>query len=95
MTATHATDESATDRVREYVRFGASPRAAQALVLGAKVRALLDQRVNVSFRDLRAVARPSLRHRLVLSYQAQMDQVTPDDLIDELLAAVPEVMEEV
>jgi MoxR-like ATPase len=88
--ATHPDDGGSPERVRRYVRFGASPRAAQALVLSAKVTALLDGRMNVSFSDLRAVARPSLRHRLVMTYEAQMDRVSADDLVDDLLAVVKE-----
>jgi MoxR-like ATPase len=72
------------------VRFGASPRGAQALVLTAKARALLDGRPNVSADDLRAVALATLRHRLVLGYEATADGVTADDLVADVLAAVKE-----
>ncbi len=88
--ASHADEPTAPERVRQYLRFGASPRAAQAMVLGAKVGALLDGRVNVSFKDLRAVAKGALRHRLILTYQAQMDGVSSDDLVDDILNAVQE-----
>ncbi len=88
--ATHPHHEGAPESVRRYVRFGASPRAAQALVLAAKATALLDERPNVAVTDLRAVAAPALRHRLVLGYEAVADAVTADDLVSAVLDAVPE-----
>ena len=87
--ATHPDNDAATPRVKEYVRFGASPRAAQAMVLGGKAMALADARYNLSGDDVRAVAKLSLRHRLVLGYEAAADGVSPDAIIDELLAAHP------
>jgi MoxR-like ATPase len=87
--ATHPEHVSAPGAIRKYVRFGASPRGAQALVLAGKVRALLDGRPNVAADDLRVLAPAALRHRLVLGYEATADRVTPDDLVDELLEAVP------
>jgi MoxR-like ATPase len=92
--ASHPDVPSAPPRVRQYVRFGASPRAAQGLVLGAKVAAARDGRMNVSFGDLRQIAPFVLRHRLITSYQAQMDRVAPDDLVRDILTAVPDVLEE-
>jgi MoxR-like ATPase len=86
---THPEHPTATGGIRKYVRFGASPRAAQAMVLAAKVRALLDGRPNVAADDVRALAPAALRHRLVLGYEATADRVSADDLIDELLDAVP------
>jgi MoxR-like ATPase len=83
--ATHA-----SEYVRRYVRLGASPRGAQALCLAGRVVALLDGRVNLAFADIRAMARPALRHRIVLSFDAQRQGVTPDAIIDEVLARVPE-----
>ena len=88
--ATHPHHESAPEPLRRYVRFGASPRAAQALVLAAKATALLDDRPNVAAADLRAVAAPALRHRLVLGYEAVADGVSADDLVAAVLDAVPE-----
>jgi MoxR-like ATPase len=88
--ATHPDGPGAPEAVRRYVRFGASPRAAQALVLAAKASALLDQRPNVAAADLRAVAPPALRHRLVLGYEAVADGTTADDLVAAVLDAVPE-----
>jgi MoxR-like ATPase len=72
----------------KYVRFGASPRGAQALILAAKVRALLDGRPSASSDDVRAVAPAALRHRLVVGYEAVADGVSADDLIGHLLDAV-------
>jgi MoxR-like ATPase len=72
------------ESVRRYVRFGASPRGLQTLVLGAKVRALLEGRFNVAFEDLLAVAHPGLRHRIFLQFEAEADDVTADQLIDEI-----------
>ena len=71
-----------------YVRFGASPRAVQALALTAKVRALLAGRFNVAFEDVKASAHPVLRHRLLLSFEAEADGVTSDQLVHQLLETV-------
>jgi MoxR-like ATPase len=88
--ASHADNELAPPDVRRYVRYGASPRAAQAIVLGAKIRALVDGRLNVSFEDVRTVATPALRHRLLLNFEADAAGVTEDDLLTRLLETVPE-----
>jgi MoxR-like ATPase len=79
----------APDFIRQYVSYGASVRAAQALVLGGKARALLQGRAHVSYEDVAALARPVLRHRLILNFQAQSEKVTADHLIEKLVAAVP------
>jgi MoxR-like ATPase len=76
--------------VRRYVRYGVSPRGAQAIVLGAKIRALLEGRLNVAIDDIRAVAYPALRHRLILNFEAEAGGTTPDDVLRSLLAEVPE-----
>ena len=86
--ATHPREAAAPPAIRQYVRHGASPRGLQALVAGAQVRALLEDRFNVAREDLQAVAPPALRHRLILGFEAQADGVTPDRLIDDVLAAV-------
>ena len=83
--ATHPDDPAAPDIVKRYVRYGASPRGLQAMVLGAKVTALLAGRYNVSFEDIQAAARPALRHRLILNFEGQAEGVTPDRLIDAAL----------
>jgi MoxR-like ATPase len=82
-----ATHPNRTDleTVRKYVRFGASPRGLQTLVLAGKVRALLEGRYNVAFDDLVAVARPALRHRIFLKFEAEADDVAADQLIDEIV----------
>ena len=85
---THPGGEGAPDSVRRYVRFGASPRGAQAIVLTAKARALLSGRYNVSTSDIPAVARPSLRHRLILNFEAEADGIQTDSLLDEVLESV-------
>jgi MoxR-like ATPase len=88
--ATHPDQPTSPERIRRYVRFGSSPRGAQALVLAGKVTALLDGRPNVSIADIRAVAPAALRHRLVVGYEATADGVSADDLVSELLSAVSE-----
>ena len=75
--------------VRTYVRFGPSPRAAQAIVLGAKVNALLDGRAHVSFADVADVVLPAVRHRLILNFQAEAENVAAEDVIAEVTSAVP------
>jgi MoxR-like ATPase len=87
--ATHPSNPTAPEGVRRYVRFGASPRAAQAIVLGSKAMALVDGRLNAATEDVRAVAPLALRHRLVLGYEAAADGVDADAIIDELLTAYP------
>ncbi|CAB4585691.1 MAG: AAA domain-containing protein [Actinobacteria bacterium] len=87
--ATHPELPGASGAVVRYVRFGASPRGAQSLVLAGKVRALLDGRPNVSVDDVRAGAAAALRHRLVLGYEASAEGTSADDVLGEVLAAVP------
>ncbi|MEA2682015.1 MAG: MoxR-like ATPase [Chloroflexota bacterium] len=87
VTATHPST-GATERVRRYVRFGASPRGMQSMILAAKVRALMDGRYNVAFDDLQAVARPALRHRVLLNYEAEAAGVDADTVIGDILEAL-------
>jgi MoxR-like ATPase len=87
--ATHPRLEGASPEVRRFVASGASPRGAQALVLGAKARALLSSRAAVSIDDIRAVALPALRHRLVLNFEGEAEGVVRDDLIRGLIESVP------
>jgi MoxR-like ATPase len=87
--ATHPEGDSALDTVKRYVRYGASPRGAQAMVLGGKALALVEGRLNLSGDDVRTVAPLALRHRLVLGYEAVADGIGADDVIDEILAAHP------
>ncbi|MCA1644839.1 MAG: MoxR family ATPase [Chloroflexi bacterium] len=86
--ATHPRESASPPAVRQYVRHGASPRGLQALVAGAQVRALLEDRFNVAREDLQAVALPALRHRLILGFEAQADGITPERLVGDVLAAV-------
>jgi MoxR-like ATPase len=88
--ASHPDQPEAPEAVRRYVRFGASPRGAQALILAAKATALLDGRPNAAATDVRAVAHAALRHRLVLGYEAVADGVSADAVVDDILAAVPD-----
>jgi MoxR-like ATPase len=71
------------------VRHGASPRGLQSLVAGAQVRALLEDRFNVSREDLQEVALPALRHRLILGFEAQADAVAADRIVTDVISAVP------
>jgi MoxR-like ATPase len=86
--ATHPHSEHAPESVREYVAYGASPRGAQALELAAKVRALMDGRLNVDFDDVRAVALPALRHRVLLNFEGSAERVETDTLVADALAGV-------
>jgi MoxR-like ATPase len=88
--ATHPDGPTAPESVKRYVRFGASPRGAQALVLAAKAAALLDGRPNASAHDIRAMAVPALRHRLVLGYEATAAGVSADHVVADVLDAVPD-----
>ncbi len=76
--------EQCTDRVKDYVRFGPGPRGAQSVLLAAKVFALLDNRLNLSYRDIKQALVPALRHRIILNYQAEAEGVTTDQLIQEV-----------
>jgi MoxR-like ATPase len=87
--ATHPDSPAAPERIRTYVRNGASPRGAQAMVLGGKASALMDGRSNVAAEDLWSVAVRCLRHRLVLGYDAIADGVAADELIGDVLDALP------
>jgi len=86
--ATHPDDPGAPDVVRQYVRYGASPRGAQAMILAGKIIALLDNRYNVAFDDIRQAAMPALRHRLILNFEAQAEGMTTDEVIDSVLEQV-------
>jgi MoxR-like ATPase len=88
--STHPEDERRVAAVKQYVRYGASPRGAQSIVLGAKIRALLDGRLNVSYDDVRAVARPALRHRVMLNFEAEAEGASTDDVLTSVIDEVPE-----
>ena len=83
--ATHPQWEQSPDSARRFIRYGASPRGAQALVLGAKVRALTEGRFNVSVEDLRALAAPALRHRIILNFEGEAEGVDTDTLIRQIV----------
>jgi MoxR-like ATPase len=76
--------------VKQYVRYGSSPRGAQALTLGAKATALLDERYNVAYADIQAVAPAALRHRLLLNFEGLAEGITTDEIIRELIATAPQ-----
>lgn len=86
--ATHPEREEAPAQVRSFVRYGASPRGVQALVLGARARALLAGRSQAGYDDIRQVALPALRHRLFLSYEAAAEGLASEAILQQLLAAV-------
>ncbi|MCC6511189.1 MAG: MoxR family ATPase [Pirellulaceae bacterium] len=92
--ATHPEGPLAQDITNQYVRWGSSPRGAQTLALAAKVRALLDGRYNVSFEDIRRVFLPSLRHRVLLNFEAQAEGVEVDQVLLEILQKVAEKSDE-
>jgi MoxR-like ATPase len=85
---TRLTTGDAPDWIKEWLQWGAGPRASQNLVLGAKARALLHDRPYVSAEDIRAVAKPVLRHRLITSFAAEAEGITTETVIDRLLEEV-------
>jgi MoxR-like ATPase len=87
--ATHPNDLQASPLVKKYVRYGVSPRGGQAMMLGAKVTALLAGRYNVAFEDVHAVAPAALRHRLLLNFDGLAEGIRPDDVIAELIQEMP------
>ncbi|MDE6615141.1 MAG: MoxR family ATPase [Lachnospiraceae bacterium] len=89
---THPELESSPDSVKKYFMAGASPRAAQAIFLTAKARALLDGRYNVSFDDVEAVALPALRHRVMAGFEAVSEGVNVDDVLKELIKGLKQVL---
>ncbi len=88
--ATHPENESAAPMTRQYVRYGSSPRGAQAIILAAKLRAILDNRYHVAREDIRAVAPAALRHRLILNFEGQAENIQPDQVIANVLQTVRE-----
>lgn len=82
-------DDSATDIIKKYVNFGASVRGAQFLVLAAKTRALIHQRYHVTFEDVRTLAIPVLRHRVLLNFHAESDRLDPDFVLGKMLENIP------
>jgi len=87
--ATHPKTETAVAVSNQYLRFGSSPRGGQCLLLAGKVRALTQGRFNVSFEDIQAVATPTLRHRLILNFEAEAEGITTDQIVAQILQDVP------
>ncbi len=87
---THPDSEHATDSTRRYVRFGVSPRGVQSLILCAKVRALLAGRYTISCEDIREVAPPALRHRIIRNFEAEAEGITSDSLLKGLMELTKE-----
>lgn len=88
--ATHPDHELAAAATKKYVRYGSSPRGLQALILGAKIRAILDSRYHVSREDLRTMAVPVLRHRLILNFEGQAEGIAADDVIAKIIDGIPQ-----
>jgi MoxR-like ATPase len=86
--ATHPNDADTARSVKEFVRYGASPRGMQAMILAGKIIALLDGRYSVAFDDIRAAAVPALRHRLILNFEAQAEGMTADQVVGDILKAI-------
>ena len=90
VSATHPTGRDVPAVTQQYVRYGASPRGMQTLILAGKILALLDGRYNVAFADLKQAALPALRHRVILNFEAQAEGVTNDDVVRGIIEAVKE-----
>ena len=88
--ATHADNAEATSLARQYVRYGGSPRGVQTMILAAKIRALLEGRFAASVDDIRRVAAPALRHRILLNFEGEAEGVDPDRIIGDILERLPE-----
>jgi MoxR-like ATPase len=86
--STHPDSDLSTDMVKKYVRYGSSPRGAQALILGAKVKALLDGRYNVAVEDIDRIAYPALRHRMILNFEGEAEGIDTDEIIRIILEKV-------
>jgi len=89
--ATRPGTEASTELVSRYVRYGASPRGPQTLVLAAKANALFDGRLAASFEDVKACARQALRHRILFNFEGEAEGITPEQVIDDVLARTPAV----
>jgi MoxR-like ATPase len=87
--ATHPDTEKVPELVARYVRYGGSPRGAQAMVLGSKIHALLDGRFNVAYSDVQAVASPALRHRIILNFEGEAEGISTDSVVRAILAETP------
>ena len=90
--ASHPDTAEATPMVKQFVRYGGSPRAVQAMILAAKIRALLESRYAVSIDDVRHVSAPALRHRIILSFEGEAEGVDPDAVIADIIEHTPEAV---
>src|SRR5204863_8793147 len=88
--ATQPTTPLAHEQTRKYLRYGASPRGAQALIIGGKVRALLGGRSEVGYEDIRHLAMPALRHRVILNFEGEAERIDPDIILKAIIDWVPE-----
>ena len=86
--ASHPGDPAAPAVIQKYVAVGGSPRGMQAMILGGKIMALLDGRYNVAYDDIKTAAKPALRHRIILNFEAQAEGISPDEIITALLESV-------
>ena len=91
--ATHPNGMYAIPMTNQFLRVGASPRAAQAITLGSKVRALLDGRFHVSFKDIKEVAIPAMRHRVILNFEGEAEGITTDMVLEKILGETPTAIE--
>jgi len=87
--ASHPQEKHSVPKARQYVRYGSSPRGLQSLVLAGKITALLEDRFNVSWDDLKAVAKPALRHRIILNLRGEAEGIDPDEIIEEIINSIP------
>src|SRR3954467_10408423 len=92
--ATHPQGQFAIPMVNQFLRVGVSPRAAQAITLGSKVRALLDGRFHVSFKDIKEVAVPAMRHRVILNFEGEAEGITTDMVLEKVVAETPTAIQE-
>ena len=88
--ATHPDSRFSTEMAKQYILYGASPRGVQSLVLAGKVLALLEGRYNVSIVDIKTIAKPALRHRIIMNIKGESEGIDEDDLIEEIIENVPE-----
>jgi MoxR-like ATPase len=90
--ATHPTQSDSLDMVKRFVKFGSSPRGAQALLLAAKIRSLFEGRFAASIDDVRVVALPALRHRVLLNFEGEAEGIKTDDVLREIMKHLPDTL---
>jgi MoxR-like ATPase len=86
--STHPQNPQSPELVRRYVRYGASPRGLQAMILAAKIVALIEGRHNVDYGDLQQVMLPALRHRLILNFEGQAEGITSDNILNQVIKQI-------